>query len=386
MTADATTELHGDCDPRFEVVRDNFAENFAEGDLGASCAVIHRGETVVDLWGGHRDVARTLPWERDTIVNVWSTTKMFSALCVLMLHDRGALSVDDPVAAHWPEFAAAGKDGVLVRHLLSHTAGLPGFDPPVETEDEIYDWDACCARLAAQAPWWEPGTASGYHASTWSWLVGELVRRVDGRPLGTFLRDEVTGPLGADFHIGLPDTEAPRVAEMRTDELDRFGGDSEIAQRERASEPEHSQFVNTDRWRRAELPASNGHGNARSVAQVVSVLASGGERDGVRLLSPATIERCFEVQAHGIDLVLGIEMAFGIGFGLNSPGTPIGVNDRTLFWAGWGGSMAVIDVENEMTVTYAMNRMLPDVTGGLRAARVVFAAHDAVARLGTGPG
>lgn len=382
MADEPVTEIHGDCDPRFEAVRDGFAANFAEGDLGASCAVVHRGETVVDLWGGHRDVAATLPWERDTIVNIWSTTKMLSALCVLMLHDRGALSVDDPMAAHWPEFAAAGKEGVLVRHVLGHTAGLPGFEPPIETAEEMYDWELCCARLAAQVPWWEPGTASGYHASTQSWLLGELVRRVDGRTLGTFLREEVAGPLGADIHIGLDDAEFPRVAEMRTDELEPFGGGSEIAKRERASEPEHSQFVNTDRWRRAEFPASNGHGNARSVAEVVSVLASSGERAGRRLLSPATIERCFEVQAHGVDLVLGIEMAFGIGFGLNSAGTPIGVNDRTLFWAGWGGSMAVVDVENEMTVAYAMNRMLPDITGGLRAARVVFAAHEAVAKLG----
>ncbi|MEZ5143508.1 MAG: serine hydrolase domain-containing protein [Acidimicrobiales bacterium] len=380
MAAEPATELHGHCDPAFTAVRRAFAANFADGDLGASCAVVHRGETVVDLWGGHRDVARTQPWERDTIVNVWSTTKMISALCVLVLHDRGELTLDDPVASHWPEFAAAGKEHVLVRHLLSHTAGLPGFDPPVETEDEMYDWDGCCARLAAAEPWWEPGTAAGYHASTQSWLLGELVRRVDGRTLGTFCREEVAGPLGADFHIGLADTELARVAEMRTDELEQPSDGTEFALRQQAGEPEHSQFVNTDRWRRAEFPASNGHGNARSVAAVVSVLGSRGRRNGVRLLEPATIERCFEVQAHGIDLVLGFEVEYGIGFGLNCPGTPIGVNDRTLFWAGWGGSMAVVDVENELTVAYVMNRMLPDVAGGLRAARVVFAAHDAVAR------
>ena len=358
-------------------MREAFSTNFDEGDLGASCAVVHQGELVVDLWGGHSDVAETKPWERDTIVNVWSTTKMMAALCVLVLHDRGALSVDDPVAAHWPEFSAGGKEGVLIRHLLSHTAGVPGFDPPI-TKEEMYDWDHCCANLAAQAPWWEPGTASGYHASTQGWLLGEVVRRVTGRTLGTFFREEIAGPLGADFHIGLDDAEFGRVAEMRTDEAEGIGDHSDpIPARQARGEAEHSQYVNTDRWRRAEFPASNGHGNARSVVQVVSILGQGGESQGLRLLGQDTIERIFEVQASGPDLVLGYNMTFGIGYGLTSTAMPLGINDRTLFWAGWGGSMAVVDVENSLTVCYAMNRMMSDVVGGMRAGRVIYAAHDA---------
>ena len=358
-------------------MREAFSTNFDEGDLGASCAVVHQGELAVDLWGGHSDVAETKPWERDTIVNVWSTTKMMAALCVLVLHDRGALSVDDPVAAHWPEFSAAGKQGVLIRHLLSHTAGLPGFDPPI-TKEEMYDWDHCCANLAAQVPWWEPGTASGYHASTQGWLLGEVVRRVTGRTLGTFFREEIAGPLGADFHIGLDDAEFSRVAEMRTDEAEGIGDHSDpIPARQARGEAEHSQYVNTDRWRRAEFPASNGHGNARSVVQVVSILGQGGESGGIRFLGPDTIERIFEVQASGPDLVLGHHMKFGIGYGLTSTAMPLGINDRTLFWAGWGGSMAVVDVENSLTVCYAMNRMMSDVVGGMRAGRVIFAAHAA---------
>lgn len=375
------SDVQGHCDEAFAAVREGFATNFDEGDLGASCAVIHRGELVVDLWGGHRDVAATLPWERDTIVNVWSTTKMMAALSVLMLHDRGALSVDDPVAVHWPEFAANGKGQVLVRHLLSHTAGVPGFDPPI-TVDQMYDWDFCCANLAAQAPWWDPGIASGYHASTHGWLLGELVRRVDGRTMGTFFREEVAEPLGADFHIGLAEAEFGRVAEMRTDEAGPDShSDTEIAVRQDRGEPSHVPLVNTDRWRRAEMPASGGHGNARSVAQVVSVLAQGGEANGVALLSPATIERTFEVQAHGTDLVLGREMKFGIGFGLPNDGMPLGVNDRTLFWAGRGGSMAVADVENELTVAYVMSRMMEGEDGAIRAVRVIFGAHQAAADL-----
>ena len=377
-------EVEGACVEDFRRVRDAFAANFDDGELGASCAVVHRGELVVDLWGGNADVGATRPWVRDTIVNVWSTTKMVVALCVLVLHDRGQLSVDDPVARHWPEFAAAGKDGVLVRHVLSHTAGLAGFDPPI-TEEQMYDWRHCCTRLAEQAPWWEPGTASGYHASTQGWLLGELVRRVDGRSLGTFLRDEIAGPLEADFHIGLDDRHFARVAEMRTDEAQPTGADGVgIPGRVFRSEPDHAAMVNTDRWRRAEFPASNGHGNARSVARIVSVLAQGGAVDGVRLVGPATIERIFEVQASGVDLVLDNDIRFGIGFGLSSAGMPIGVNDRTLFWAGWGGSMAVVDVENELTVAYVMNRMKPDLVGGAHAGRVVFAAHGAAATVREG--
>lgn len=358
-------------------MREAFSTNFDEGDLGASCAVVHQGELVVDLWGGHRDIAETKPWERDTIVNVWSTTKMMAALCVLVLHDRGSLSVDDPVAAHWPEFAAAGKEGVLIRHLMSHTAGLPGFDPPVNLE-EMYDWDHCCANLAAQEPWWEPGTASGYHATTQGWLLGEVVRRVTGRTLGTFFREEIAGPLDADFHIGLNESEFGRVAEVQTDETDPISkGSQAILQRMARGRIDTRPYVNTGRWRSAEMPASNGHGNARSIVQVVSVLAQGGKANGVRLISPATIERIFEVQAVGQDLIIGLNIKFGIGYGLNSEGMPLGVNDRTLLWGGWGGSMAVVDVENSLTVCYAMNRMLSDIAGGMRAARVIFAAHDA---------
>ena len=187
--------IEGTCAPAFEAVRDAFRENFGHGDVGASCAVTLDGELVVDLWGGHRDLARTHPWEQDTIVNVWSTTKMMTALCVLMLHDRGVLSLDDAVADHWPEFAASGKADVLVRHVMAHTAGLPVFDEPVD-DLTVFDWDECCRRLAAQPPRWTPGDGSGYHSETQGWLLGELVARVTGRSLGAFFADEVAGPLG----------------------------------------------------------------------------------------------------------------------------------------------------------------------------------------------
>jgi CubicO group peptidase (beta-lactamase class C family) len=367
--------IDGSCDPRFAGVREAFAKNFAGGDLGASCAVTVEGELVVDLWGGHRDLARSLPWQRDTLVNLWSTTKMPSALCVLMLHDRGALSVDAPVADYWPEFSANGKEGVLVRHVLGHTAGLPVFDEPVD-DLAVFDPAECCRRLAAQPPRWTPGEGSGYHAETQGWLLGELVRRVDGRSLGSYFRDEVALPLGIDLHIGLDDREFPRVADVAT--LHAVGNrppDPALRALEDPSSTRSAGLVNTGAWRRAELPASNGHGNARSVAQAMVPLANEG-RSGERcLLSPATIERTFEVQADGIDRVIGRHFKLGMGYGLHSQKTPLGVNDRTLWWAGWGGSMCVVDVENRLTVGYAMNRMLGE--GDVRAARVVFAAHAA---------
>lgn len=372
----AGAAVHGTCAPGYEGVRTAFAENFAAGDLGASCAVTVDDQLVVDLWGGHRDLARTLPWERDTIVNIWSTTKMMAAFCVLMLHDRGLLSLDGPVADHWPEFAAAEKGGVLVRHLMAHTAGLPVFDDPVD-DLVIFDWDECCRRLASQSPRWTPGDGSGYHAETQGWLLGELVARTTGRSLGQFFEDEVARPLGLDLHIGLEQSQFPRVADMATlhAERDESPDDPELSELQGSASERSAGLVNTTAWRRAELPASNGHGNARSVASAMAPLANRGTSRGVDLLGPATIDRIFEVQSNGIDRVLGRHMRFGIGYGLNAAETPLGVNDRTCWWAGWGGSMCVVDIENGLTVSYVMNRML----GGadLRAARVVFAAHAA---------
>ena len=378
MTDPATPSgvIQGTHDPAFQPVHDAFAEGFGREEVGASCAVTVGGELVVDLWGGHRDLARRRPWERDTIVNVWSSTKTAAALCVLMLHDRGSLSVDRPVATYWPEFAAHGKDNVLVRHVLAHTAGLPAFDD-VPDDLTVFDWDECCRRLADQAPRWAPGDGSGYHAETQGWLLGEIVRRVDGRTLGTFFREEVADPLDIDLHVGLPDEHLHRVADVSTQGAEpNEPVDPDVRERAHASSWRSARLVNTSAWRRAEFPASNGHGNARSLARALAPLANGGALDGVPLLSPSTIDRIFDVQADGIDRVLGRHVRFGIGYGLVCDATPLGVNDRTCWWAGWGGSMCVVDLENHMTVTYAMNRMLGE--GDMRAIRVVFAAHEAM--------
>lgn len=373
-------DVQGTCDDRFRAVADTFAANLDAGtDLGASVAMMVDGEPVVDLWGGWADPHRTRPWERDTIVNVWSTTKTMTALCALMLADRGQLDLHAPVAEYWPEFAANGKEGVEVRHLLGHTAGLSGWEEPVD-ESVLYDWRRATSLLAAQAPWWTPGSASGYHAVTQGYLVGEVIRRVDGRTVGTFLAEELAGPLGADFHIGLRPDDDHRVAELvPPPPLDRALGDgaSELALKTLANPRMRAEMTADESWRRAEIPAAGGHGNARSVARLQSVLACGGELDGRRFLSPEGCEVVFEEQSHGVDLVLGLPLRFGMGYGLPSPEVPL--PPHSCFWAGWGGSLVIVDLDTRACFAYAMNRMADGLVGDDRGLGLAAAALGALA-------
>jgi CubicO group peptidase (beta-lactamase class C family) len=374
-------DVHGTCDDAFSAVRDAFVANFDQGnELGASVAVTHHGLPVVDLWAGEADTGGR-PWERDAIVNVYSTTKTMTATCVLMLADRGDIDLDAPVADLWPEFAANGKSDVLVRHVMSHTAGLSGFEPAIRATD-LYDWDRVCDLLAAEAPWWEPGTQSGYHAITQGYLLGELVRRATGRSIGTFFREEVAQPLGADFFIGLPESEDSRVADLVPPDLEAARSAAGIrpeslAARTLLSCPLDATEPRTRAWRGAEIPAAGGTGNARSVARVHAALACGGEVDGVRLLSAPGVERVLEEQINGTDAVLGIPMRFGMGFGLMSDLTPLSPHERSFFWGGWGGSLAVIDLDAEVSVAYVMNRMGDGLAGDLRGALVALAALGA---------
>ncbi|MCU1357326.1 MAG: putative esterase [Acidimicrobiales bacterium] len=374
------TEIHGDCHADFEAVRTAFAANFDEGnEVGASVAVTLHGEPVVDLWAGDADANGT-PWDRDSIVNVWSTTKTMSAICMLILADRGELDIEAPVADYWPEFKANGKERVTVGHVLGHTAGVPGWNPAIAPTD-IYDWDPTVANLAAQAPWWEPGTKSGYHAITQGFLEGEIVRRITGRTIGTFFREEVAEPLGADFHIGLPESEEPRVAHLFAPEagISQLEGiDMEsIAVRALVSCPLTGDEPNTREWRASEIPAAGGTGNARSVARVHSVIANGGKVDGVELLSPEGIDRIFVERCHDTDLVLGMKMRLGTGFGLMNENIPLSPNPRSCFWGGWGGSIAVIDIDAGISVAYVMNRMANGLVGDTRGAFIALAAVGA---------
>jgi CubicO group peptidase (beta-lactamase class C family) len=373
-------EVSGSCDPRFEQVRQAFESNFDQGlDVGASVAVFLEGEPVVDLWGGHVDPERTRPWREDTIINVWSTTKTMTAICALMLADRGEIDLHAPVARYWPEFAAAGKAAIEVRHLMSHTAGLSGWQEPLQVED-LYDWEKVTGLLAAQQPWWEPGTMSGYHAVTQGYLVGEVIRRVTGRTVGRFFAEEVAGPLGADFFIGTPASADDRVAPVVPPEGLPTESDFEpgsIAVRTLSNPRLDGSESQTVPWRRAEIPAAGGHGNARSVAAVHSVIACGGEARGVRLMSPEGCEIIFEEQSNGPDAVLGVPIRFGMGFGLSGEMMPVG--PRTYFWGGWGGSIIVVDLDTTMAVSYVMNRMESGLVGDMRGASIVLAAAASLA-------
>src|SRR5262245_6745282 len=377
--------IDGQCDPRFAAVRGTFAAAFDAGrEVGASFAATVDGRTVVDLWGGHADAARTRPWQRDTIVNVFSTTKAMTALCAHMLVDRGLIDLDAPVARYWPEFAAAGKAAMPVRMLLSHTAGLAAIRERISL-DTLYDWDRYAAAIAAQAPWWEPGTANGYHAVTFGHLVGELIRRTSGKSVGQFLRDEVTGPLGADFHVGLPASEDGRCGDMigataAENAAAGLGTPAPDSLRAKvlgnpALRPEQA---NTSAWRRAEIPAANGHGNARSVARVLSALACGGAVDGIRLLSADSIARAIEPQAYDRDLVLGFRIKWGLGFMLASKELPLSPSPRAFGHGGWGGSLGFVDLDARVSWAYVMNKMAPGTAGDTRGFALMASLYGAL--------
>lgn len=364
-------DIQGFCDDRFAAVRDVFEANFTErGDVGASFAATVDGEYVVDIWAGHADAARTRPWQQDTIVNVYSTTKTMSFLCALMLADRGELDLHAPVIDYWPEYGQQGKETTEVRHFLSHTAGVPGFDPKL-TADELYDWDACVANLAAQAPWWEPGSRSGYHAITQGYLIGELVRRITGRTLGTFFREEVAEPLGADFHIGVNAADFDRVAQM----IPAAAGDgvtpaapdpASIPARVFGSADLGNDAVNSRGWRQAEIPAANGHGNARSVVRAQTALANGGSAFGVSLLSQAGCRRMLEEQSNGPDAVLIMPIRFGMGYAFPNALMPMSPSENGMFWGGAGGSTIVVDQDHHVCFSYVMNQMVTAITGDRR--------------------
>ena len=377
-------DVQGTCDARFEPVRDVLAEQLDSGnDTGASIAVDVDGRTVADLWGGWCDEEHRTPWGENTITNVWSTTKTVTNLAALMLADRGLLDPYAPVAKYWPEFAENGKERIEVRHILSHTSGVSGWEAPFTTED-MYDTEAATRQLATQAPWWEPGTASGYHAQNQGHLVGELVRRLTGKTLKTFVAQEIAGPLGADFQIGAIEADWGRIAPVTPPPPLPF----DLASLDPGS-PVYKTFTgpvadaaaaNTPAWRRAELGALNGHGNARSVARILRVLALGGEAGGVRLLSPDAIGLIFDEQSHGPDLVLGVPLRFGIGYALPETETvPYIPPGRTCFWGGWGGSVILMDLDARTTISYMMNKMGPGIIGSDRSEAYVRAIQDCLA-------
>ncbi len=338
-----TSAVQGHIDPRFDKVAEALAEELGSGaEVGAAIAIDIDGESVLDIWGGYADAAKTIPWGEDTIINVWSSTKTVTSLAGLMLADRGLMDLDAPVATYWPEFAANGKQDVMVRHLLSHTSGVAGWQEPMAIDD-LFDWEKATSLLAAQAPWWEPGTASGYQALNFGFLIGELISRTTGKSLKDFVRDEIAGPLDADFQIGARPEDGGRIAQLIPPPpfdipFDALPEDSPMRKALTNPAPE-ADIAHTAAWRDADLGAVNGHGNARSLARMLSPVSLGGTANGVQLLTDKTIDRIFDVQAQGPDLVLGVPMKFGIGYGLPTseavPFLPPGETGLLLGRMGW---------------------------------------------------
>ncbi len=375
--ADVPT-IWGTCDPRFASVRDALAHNFREhGEVGAAVAVAIDGRLVVDLWAGWADGARSRPWERDTLVDVFSVGKAMAAVAVLMLVERGRLALEAPVARYWPAFGARDKEQVTVRMLLAHRAGLPGIRRPLPPL-AMYDWDRMTTALAEEQPWWEPGRHHGYHVNTFGFLVGELVRRVSGERFAAFFRREIAGTLGADFHFGIGPENDARIAEHLLGGDDTRLADYLVASEEAAG-AEHEEArrdflhavyanpagasgfgtVNTRAWRSAEMPSTNGHANARAIARVYSALACAGAVDGIRLLAPETIEQARTEVSAGPDLVLRRPTRFGLGFQLTRPEFPLGSSPLSFGHLGAGGAAGFCDPDARLAFGYAMNQPGP---------------------------
>ncbi len=379
-----TSAVHGHFDARFDKVADALADELNKGaEVGAAIAVDIDGESVVDIWGGYADAAKTVPWAENTIVNVWSSTKTVTSLAALMLADRGLLDLDAPVAQYWPEFAANGKQDVRVRHVLSHTSGVAGWQEPMTTDD-LFDWEKATSRLAAQAPWWDPGTASGYQALNFGFLIGELVRRTAGMTLKDFVRTEIAVPLAADFQIGARPEDADRIAELIPPppfavSFDALPEDN-LMRKTLGNPAPAAGIAHTAEWREADLGAVNGHANARSLTRMLSPISLGGKAHGVELLSAQTIERIFDVQSHGPDLVLLAPLKMGIGYGLSTPEVMpfLPADERVCFWGGWGGSVVLMNPDRRTTATYVMNKMGQGTLGNERTARYAKLIYEAL--------
>ncbi len=359
--------IGGTCDPRFGAVAEAFKANFAErGEPGAAVAVSVGGHVVSDLWGGWADRQKMRLWVRDTLVNFFSVGKALTAICALRLVERGMLDLGAPIAMRWPEFGAEDKDEITLRDVLSHRAALPALRTPLPS-GAMLDWGVMTRALAAEVPWWPPGTAHGYHVNTFGYLVGEVARRAAGKTIGALLREEIAGPLGADVHIGLPDEEHHRVAEFlwpttRSRAPAEFADDLELMRWNAYWNPpgfSGAGWVNTPEWRRAEIPSTNGHGNARGIARVYAALAHGGTIDGVRILAEPTLRAAVVEHSAGLDLVSQRPSRFGLGFQLTQVERPLGPNPHSFGHFGAGGSLGFCDPDADLAFGYVTNDMGP---------------------------
>ncbi|MGF7150113.1 CubicO group peptidase (beta-lactamase class C family) [Sphingomonas zeicaulis] len=387
------TQIHGECDPRFAAVAEEFLRNFVErGEVGAAVAIFLRGDPVVDLWGGVADPVAGSPWRRDTLALGYSATKGMAATCLAILIDRGLVAVDEPVATYWPAFAANGKAGVTVGMALSHQAGLPYWEMPVP-DGGLFDWNLVTSALAAQKPAWEPGMGHGYHGLTSGFIWGEIVRRVTGTTIGSFLRDEVARPLGADVWIGLPESEHQRVAQMILPEQAPAPSQDELSPdvRERLRLLSNcggafaADTIASAAFRLAEIPAAGGMVSARGLARVYAPLSLDGEIDGVRIVDPGLLPALREVRsASSHDRLLGIATSFTLGFSQSwgdralGPGYQMIIGEKAFGTPGLGGSIGFADGEAGLSFAYVMNRLGPGVALNERGQALVDAAYNAV--------
>ena len=390
-------EIHGEVASGWEPVRAAFEANYeidvdplapmlggSPREIGAAFSLYHRGEKVVDLWGGLADATTGREWDERTLALVFSTTKGATAICANLLAQRGELDLDAPVVDYWPEFGKHGKDTIPVRYLLCHKSGLPYVEDTM-THEEMLQWDPVVEALENMAPVWEPGSQHGYHAVTYGWLVGEVIKRVSGKSIGRFFQDEVAGPLGLDFWIGTPDEHHGRVALLETFPMpddptikamvDQFIGPETLLGRTLAApveEVEQDRYNHPDTWR-AEIPAANGICDARSLAKMYGACV--GEVDGVRLLSDEQVAKAIEPQTEGPDtVIMNMELNYGLGFMLPSPIMPLG-NDRNFGHFGAGGSMGMADPDHQIGFGYIMNKMFLGLTGDPRTTNLINAVY-----------
>jgi CubicO group peptidase (beta-lactamase class C family) len=360
-------EVGGRCDPRFGAVRDAFAANFTErGETGAAVCLAVDGTVVANLWAGQAGPDPGRAWQPDTLVNVFSVGKGLIAACVARLIGCGRLDPDAPVARYWPEFAAAGKADVTLRQLLSHQAGLPALRDPMPA-GSMLDWPVMAAALAAERPWWPPGSGHGYHVNTFGFLAGEVIRRVTGLTVGAMLREEIAGPLGADVHIGLPVAEHHRVAGFVWPDAAARSVLPGVTEGDRMivnayfnpADFSGAGVVNTATWRAAEVPSANAHATAAGVARVYAALAGGGSLDGVRVVDSGALAAAVAEQVYGDDLVLRRPSRFGLGFQLTQPERPLGRSPRAFGHFGAGGSVGLCDPEAGVALAYVTSQMGP---------------------------
>ncbi len=376
--------IKGTCEPGFEPVRDAFAANFADRDeIGASVAVVVGGKPVVDLWAGWADPARTREWRADTLTNVWSTTKAMTSLCAHLLMERGELDPDAPVAKYWPEFAANGKGDMPVRWLMCHQSGLTGLAVPVTLTD-YYDWEKITGLLAEQAPFFPPGTTSGYQAITFGYLVGEVIRRITGQSVGSFFAAEIAGPMGADFHIGVPEADLGRCSELQgvrptQDEqaalAQAYANAAPAAMAALLNPSLTGDEANADDWRKAEIPAANGHGTALALATIFGAVADGSER----LISARTMEAARAGNGLHTDQVLGFGVEFGLGWGLSGDDHHFGPNPAAFGHDGFGGSAVGGDPEAGVAFAYVMNRMGMNLVDDPRKMAIIDGVYKSLA-------